>query len=106
MGLRWDLWVHCLNSSKSNFSIVCSAVCTTDGTLVLKYTFECCNFSMYFMQVSFSLHKTSICLLKILWYIAGGICSEMILGIGALSEAFVFGTCSIQYSEFRVLDFL
>lgn len=83
-------------SSKSNFSIVCSAVCTTNGTLALKYMFKHCSFSMYFMQF-FPFCKRSICLLKILWYIGGGICSEMILGIGALSEAYVFVTCSILW---------
>lgn len=92
-------------SSKSYFSIAYSAVCTTNGTLVLKYAFKHCSFSIYFMQF-FPLCKTSICLPEILWYIAGGICCEMMLGIGALSEAYVFGTCSISYSEFWVPGFL
>lgn len=92
-------------SSKSNFSIVCSAVCTTNGTLALKYMFKHCSFSLYFMQF-FPLCKRNICLLKILWYIGGGICSEMILGIGALSDAYVFGTCSILYDEFWIPGFL
>jgi len=42
----------------------------------------------------------STCRLETLWYIAGGIRSEMILGIDALIEAYVFATCSVRYSEF------